>query len=367
MKTVNGVKKTDIKTLKSTIENNSNKEEDKDSKMEMYSINFNKYIQEKEFEITIDHLDYQKKNEIGKIIEDYKTVFAKDKYDIETVKYYEAHIDLLVDKYCSKRPYRCTIEDKKEIEEQIYILLKRNLIEESYSPFAAPVTLAYKKDDKKRSRLCVDFRALNKIIMPQVQPFPLIDDFIMKTRYCKYFATLDINSAFLSIPLRIEDRKKTGFVTQDGHFQWTCLPFGLKTSPAIFQRILSNILRKHELTGFAVKFKKCTFASDSVKYLLHIIQYNSVRRVKDNLTSIKNFPTPTTQKNIRQFLGKINFYHELIPNCAMILDALHNLLRKKGKFIWTAKCERSIKLIKKKIKNSCAFNQYWRYLTSTYQ
>ena len=141
--------KSDIITLKNTIEKNSNKEEDKDSKMEMFSINFNEHIQEKEFEITIDHLDYQKKNEIGKIIGDNKTVFAKDKYDIGTVKDYEAHIDLLVNKYCSKRPYRCTIEDKKEIEEQISILLKRDLIEESYSPFAAPVTLAYKKDDKK--------------------------------------------------------------------------------------------------------------------------------------------------------------------------------------------------------------------------
>ena len=101
-----------------------------------------------------------------------------------------SNIRQLVDKYCSKRPYRCTIDDKKEIEEQISILLKRNLIEESYSPFADPVTLAYKKDDKKRSRLCVDYRELNKIIMPQAQPFPLIDDLIMKTRNCKYFTTL---------------------------------------------------------------------------------------------------------------------------------------------------------------------------------
>ena len=159
--------KSDIKTLKNTIEKNSNKEEGKDSKRGMYSINFNEHIQEKEFEITINYLDYQKKNETGKMIEDYKTVFAKDKYDIETVKDYEAYIDLLLDKYCSKRLYRCTIEDKKEMAEQISILLKRNLIEEWYTPFAASVTLAYKEDDEKRSRLCLDFRELNKIIMPQ--------------------------------------------------------------------------------------------------------------------------------------------------------------------------------------------------------
>lgn len=246
------------------------------------------------------------------------------------MKEYEEHIDLLIDKYCSKRPYRCTIEDKKEIEEQIEKLLEKNLIEESYSPFAAPVTLAFKKEENRKSRLCIDFRDLNKIVVPQAQPFPLIEDLMIKTRNCKYFSTLDINSAFWSIPLRIEDKKKTGFVTQEGHFQWTCLPFGLKTAPAIFQRILSNILRKYKLTDFAVnyiddilifsksfaehmdhlcklleaivkegfrlKFTKCTFAENSVKYLGHIIQNKTVRPVKDNFISIRNFPVPNTKK-----------------------------------------------------------------------
>lgn len=350
------------------------------NKTEVCSINFNEHVEENDFKIKIDHLDGKKKIEIDKLIKDYKTVFAKNKYDIGTVKDYEARIDLSVDKYCSKRPYRCTIEDKKEIEEQVARLLEENLIEESYSPFAAPVTLAFKKEENRKSRLCIDFRELNKIVIPQAQPFPLMEDLIARTRNCKYFTTLDINSAFWSIPLRIEDRKKTGFITQEGHYQWTCLPFGLKTAPAIFQRILSNILRKHGTAGFSVnyiddiliysetfeqhighirkvlnaimkeglrlKFRKCSFAADSVKYLGHIIQNNSVRPVKDNLVAIQNFPTPKIQKHIRQFLGKINFYHEYIPNSSIKLDLLHKLLRKGEKFVWSNECERSFKEIK---------------------
>ena len=69
----------------------------------------------------------------------------------------------------------------------------------------------------------------NKIIIPQFQPFPLIEDLLIKIRNYKYFSKLDINSAFWSIPLRVEDRRKPGFITQEGHFQWTVLPFGLKT------------------------------------------------------------------------------------------------------------------------------------------
>lgn len=191
---------------------------------------------------------------------------------------------------------------------------------------------------------------------PQAQPFPLIDDLIIKARNCKYFTSLDINSAFWSIPLRIEDRNKTGFITQEEHYQWTCLPFGLKTAPAIFQRILSSILRKNNLKnftenyiddilifsetfedhiihikqvleaiikeGFRLKLRKCMFASESIKYIGHIIENNTVRPIKDNLVSIYNFPTPKTQKNIRQFLGKINFYHEYIPKISTILEPL---------------------------------------------
>ena len=345
-----------------------------------YRINFNENVKEEDFEIDINNLNEYQKAEINKLINKYNTVFAKNKYDVGTVKGYEARIDLLVDTYCNKRPYRCTVEDKKEIEEQIGKLLDNTLIEESYSPFAAPVTLAFKKEENKKSRLCIDFRDLNKIVVPEAQPFPIIEDLITKTRNCNFYSTLDINSAFWSIPLRIEDRKKTGFVTQEGHFQWTCLPFGLKTAPAIFQRILSNILRKYRLTDFAVnyiddilifsksfdehihhltqlfeaiktegfrlKFKKCTFASNSVRYLGHIIQNNSVKPVKDNLISIRNFPTPKTQKNVRQFLGKINFYNEYIPGSAIILDPLHNLLRKNQPFIWSDECHKAFEKIK---------------------
>ncbi|CAI6344779.1 unnamed protein product [Macrosiphum euphorbiae] len=322
-------------------------------------------IKENNFQTKIDYLTNNQKHEINKLIEKNKSIFANDKYDIGTVREYEARIDLSVDKYCSKRPYRCSVEDKNEIEEQISKLLEKKLIEVSYSPFAAPVTLAFKKEDKRRSRLCIDFRDLNKIVVPQAQPFPLIDDLVIKTRNCNYFSTLDINSAFWSIPLRMEDRKKTAFVTQEGHFQWTCLPFGLKTSPAIFQRVLSTILRKYKLTEFAVnyiddilifsknfydhishltqllkaiqtegfrlKFTKCTFATDSVKYLGHIIQNNSIRPVKDNLVSINNFPVPKTQKNIS----------------AIILDPLHNLLRKNQRFVWSIECQKAFENIKK--------------------
>lgn len=88
-----------------------------------------------------------------------------------------------------------------------------------------------------------------------------------------------------------------------------------------------------------------------IKYLGHIIENNTVRPIKDNLVSIHNFPTPKTQKNTREFLGKINFYHEYIPKISTILDPLHRLLRKNVKFDWLEDCEKSFVEIKKLLCN----------------
>jgi hypothetical protein len=103
--------------------------------------------------------------------------------------------------------------------------------------FASPVTLVFKKTgdtgSKEKTRMCIDFMELNKLLVPESQPFPLIDDIIAEARDCVWFSALDINSAFWLILIHVSDRYKTGFVTQNGHYQWSSLPFGLKNSPAI--------------------------------------------------------------------------------------------------------------------------------------
>lgn len=78
----------------------------------------------------------------------------------------------------------------------------------------------------------------------------------------------------------------------------------------------------------------------------HIIENNTVRPLKDYLTAVKNFPIPETRKNVCQFLGKVNFHHKFIPNSAIILDPLHNLLREDVKFIWSTECQESFDKIK---------------------
>lgn len=265
-------------------------------------------------------------------------------------------------------------------------MLEANLIEESKSPYAAPVILAFKKEDGRRSRLCIDFRGLNEILVPESQPFSRIEDTVVKARNCEWYSVFDINSAFWLIPIRKKDRYKTAFVTQAGHYQWKRLPFGLKISPAIFQRALANILRRNGLhnfctnyiddilvfsksfedhvqhitlllqslraEGFKIKLPKCELAKHSVKYLGHTLGYNTVSPHQDNLISIKQFPKPENKKNVRQFLGKVNFYNKYISNSTELLSPLHNLLRENVKFDWTEECQRTFEKIKDYLSSS---------------
>ncbi len=346
------------------------------------SVNWNEFIPVEEFEIRTNHLEEKKKKMIYNLIDKYGSSFAKDKYDIGKVTKCEAQIKLSENSYVAKKPYRCSFEDQEEIESQVTELLNHGMIEQSISPFASPVTLAYKKegDKKVKNRMCVDFCELNRLVVPESQPFPLIEDLMTRTQGCTWFSSFDINSAFWTIPIRQKDRHKTAFVTQHGHWEWVSMPFGYRNAPAIFQRILSGIIKQRGLDtfcanyiedtlvfsksfeehvlhieklilaiqeeGFRLKFTKCEFAKDRVTYLGHVVGDGTVRPLTSNVVAIKQFPTPKNRKNIRQFLGKVNFYLKYIPNSTKLLEPLHNLLRKNVDFVWSENCTKSFKKVK---------------------
>ena len=93
-----------------------------------------------------------------------------------------------------------------------------------------------------------------------------------KTRDCEWFSSIDINFAFWAIPIRQNDCHKTGFVTQQGLYVWSSMPFGLKNSPEIFQRIMTGIIRKHRLSNFCLCYIDdiLIFSKTFEEHLLHL-------------------------------------------------------------------------------------------------
>ena len=165
---------------------------------------------------------------------------------------------------CSNFPERPTLEEMKmdkpvlpEIEhlrgkltdkqlEAIKDVLERN--EEVFSrPWACGVVMAKKIGNQLR--FCCDFWYLNSVRVKDAYPIPRIDESLSKLGDAKFFTTLDLGSAFWQVPLRKQDRDKTGFACELGLFQWKRMPFGLCNATATFQRLMA-----HALIGVTKKY-----------------------------------------------------------------------------------------------------------------
>lgn len=83
-----------------------------------------------------------------------------------------------------------------------------------------------------------------------------------------------------------------------------------------------------------------------------LLVQNEVRPLNDNLVSIKGFPTPRSKKNIRQFLGKVNFYHKFIKNASKVLEVFHKILRKDSPFYWNTECQEAFEKLKEYLTSS---------------
>ena len=91
-------------------------------------------------------------------------------------------------------------------------------------------------------RFCCDFCYLNAVLIKDAYPIPRIDESLSKLGDTKFFATLDLGFAFWQVPLRKQDREKTGFACELGLYQWKRMPFGLCNATATFQQLMAQAL-----------------------------------------------------------------------------------------------------------------------------
>jgi len=234
------------------------------------------------------------RDQINSFLNEFNDLFSKHKFDIGCIKIKRCWIDPISDIPISIGPFWCSIRDQELLQKQIDLLLEHKLIQPSISPYSAPVTLVSKKDEGEKSRLVVDFRALNKITIVDSYPFPRIEDIIDKLHGSKIFTTLDISSGFWYVQMKSENVHKTAFSTQSGHHEFLVCPFGFRNSPAIFQRAIFRILGRNKLTQFAhnylddIDIMILWFIRGILKNILHIWEqfFKPWGEKKSNLNSL---------------------------------------------------------------------------------
>uniref|UniRef100_A0A8R1E9X5 Reverse transcriptase domain-containing protein n=1 Tax=Caenorhabditis japonica TaxID=281687 RepID=A0A8R1E9X5_CAEJA len=143
---------------------------------------------------------------------------------------------------------KINMKEKEKVRLMLEDMEKRKIIKKCTSPWASPVVLVKKKDGT--IRMCVDYRKLNSVIRLNAHPLPHIESTLQALGDKKWFTTLDLMAGYWQIPMEEGSKEKTAFTVLNEHFQFEVMPFGLATSPAIFQAAMEQVLG--ELLGKSV-------------------------------------------------------------------------------------------------------------------
>ncbi|XP_025833815.1 uncharacterized protein LOC112905482 [Agrilus planipennis] len=185
-------------------------------------------------------------DQFQKLVQDFQEVFRKPSTPTKTAQYV---IRLSKNEPFCLQPYRYSEEKKRLIQNQIEEMLTDKIIEPSQSTYNSPVVIVNKKSGDLR--FCVDFRCLNSITHDEVSPLPAIHETLKAIEKSSIFSTIDLKSGYWQIPMHPESRHLTAFTAPDGgKFQFLVMPFGLKGTPATFQRTMGQEV----LTGYLRKF-----------------------------------------------------------------------------------------------------------------
>ncbi|GJR06945.1 putative reverse transcriptase domain-containing protein [Tanacetum coccineum] len=301
------------------------------------------------------------------IVRDFPEVFPEDLPGLPPTRQVEFQIDLVPGAAPVARGsfYRwCFRNDKRG----------------GFLTLGAPVLFVKKKDGS--FRMCIDYRELNKLTVKNRYPLPRIDDLFDQLQGSSVYSKIDLRSGYHQLRVREEDIPKTAFRTRYGHYEFQVMSFGLTNAPAVFMDLMNRVckpyldkfvivfiddiliysknkqeheehlklilelLKKEELYA---KFSKCEFWIPKVQFLGHVIDSEGIHVDPAKIESIKDWTSPKSPTEIRQFLGLAGYYRRFIEGFSKIAKPMTKLTQKKVKFEWGDKQEAAFQLSKQKL------------------
>jgi RNase H-like domain found in reverse transcriptase/Reverse transcriptase (RNA-dependent DNA polymerase) len=239
------------------------------------------------------------------------------------------------------------------------------------SECAAPTFIIPKKDGSVR--FISDFRELNKRIRQKPFPIPKIQDMLLKLEGFKYTTSLDLNMGYYHIELSPHSKQLCTIVLPWGKYEYQRLPMGLCNSPDIFQEKMSTLMQDLEYVrayiddlliithgsfeehidklkvvlgqlrdaGLKVNAKKSFFACEELEYLGYWITRKGIQPTLSKVKDIGTIDTPQTKKQLRRFIGMVNYYRDMWGKRSEILAPLAALTSKTAKWKWEAEHQKA--------------------------
>ena len=337
---------------------------------------------ENQFEFGIN-LDARKAYYVKRLILDYARIISRKEKgkEIGNLDGYFLQINTWNNKPIKQSAYKHSPEQEQAIREQVKELLDLGVIRESRSPYASPVIIRPKKQ-KGEWRMCIDYRLLNAITIPDEYPLPDMNKLIRNFKGKKWFTQLDIRHGYFHMTIDPKDQEKSAFITEDGLFEYIKVPFGLRNAPSTFQRAMNYILRDMDGVqcylddiviasdtyeqhckdvqdvldriaeyGLKLRLDKCKWFAQEIEYLGVIVNEEGIRPQARYKSKILNMKKPTTAKEVERYLGMVQWLNKFIPDLSKFTKNISKLRHdsNKNKWYWSDQCDRDFKEIQKRV------------------
>ena len=254
---------------------------------------------------------------------------------------------------------------KQKVEQELERLESQDVITPvPFSEWATPIVSVVKNDGTVR--VCGDYKlTANKVSKTDMYPLPKIEELFASLSGGQTFSKLDLSHAYLQVPLAEESQKYLVINTHKGLYACKRLPFGVASAPAVFQRIMDNILQglygvctylddilvtgktadehiknlnavltRLREAGMRLKKAKCQFSLRKIEYLGHVISSKGLEPATSKVTAIVDAPSPHNVSQLKSLLGLVNYYGKFLPNLSTTLAPLYRLLRQGVKWQW---------------------------------